>query len=148
MPHRTEKIESTLRKALAEVFARHLSDPRIIGMISMTRVDVSPDLKNAQVYVSILPEKYEKRTLAGLRHATRHIHALASKRLALKQVPHLDFRLDRSLKKEAGILDAIREGVTRTGPPEAPPEEAPEALPTDAEASEKASPQADTPPTQ
>lgn len=114
MSHRIQQIESTLRRALAEVLQSKIADPRIVGLVSITKLTVAPDLKNAYVYVSILPEKYERRTIAGLRHATRHIQRLAREKVALRVVPHLDFRLDESLKKQAALEQAIREGVSRT----------------------------------
>lgn len=56
MTHRIEQVESTLRKALAQVLQRSISDPRIRGMVSITDVDVSPDMKQAKICVSVLPE--------------------------------------------------------------------------------------------
>ncbi len=102
------QIESTLKRAVSEVLTRQISDPRIVGLISITHVDVSPDLHEAYVYVSVLPEQHQKRTLAGLRHATGYIHQLVKKAVALKTVPRLDFRVDESLKKEAVVLAAIQ----------------------------------------
>lgn len=114
MSVRKAQIESTLRRAISEVLVRHrAADPRIMGMVSVTRVDVSPDLKQGMVYVSVLPDRYEKRTLAGLRHATRFIQNEVSKQMTMKSMPHLDFRLDATLKKEAGIFDAIRRAKAR-----------------------------------
>ncbi|MFA9477210.1 30S ribosome-binding factor RbfA [Phycisphaerales bacterium AB-hyl4] len=115
MSHRIAQIESTLKRVIADVLHRRISDPRIEGMISITRVKVSPDLHNAFVYVSVLPEAKQKTTLAGLRHASRHIHSFVKKGVALRAVPHLDFRLDESIKKQAGIYDAIRRAAERTG---------------------------------
>ena len=108
MSHRKEQVESLMKKALAEVIARRLSDPRIEGMISITRIDCSPDLRDCMVYVSVLPDHVQKKTLNGLRHAAPHIHHKVKQLVALKTVPHLDFRLDASLKKQAEVLDAIR----------------------------------------
>ncbi|XAM00434.1 30S ribosome-binding factor RbfA [Phycisphaeraceae bacterium D3-23] len=127
MTHRVEQVESTMRKALAQVLQRKISDPRIRGMVSITKVDVSPDMKTAKVLISVLPEQYEKRTLAGLRAANRHIHGELKKLVAFRIVPHLDFRLDESLKTSDEIFDAISEAMARTG------EEGPAADVTDAD---------------
>ena len=113
MTHRIEQIESTLRKALAQVLQRRISDPRIRGMVSITDVDVSPDMKQAKVAVSVLPEEYAKRTLAGLRAADRHIQSEVKKLVALRVVPHLRFQLDASLKKAEAIYEAIDEAAQR-----------------------------------
>lgn len=116
MSFRKQQVESLLKRTVSQVLARQISDPRIVGMVSITHVDVSPDLHEALVYVSILPEKYQKRTIAGLRHATGHIYTLVRKAVALKTVPRLDFRLDESIKKEAAIFDAIQRGLAQEGP--------------------------------
>lgn len=107
MNHRIEQIESTLRKALAQVLQRKISDPRIRGLVSITDVDVSPDMKRARVLVSVLPEQYGKRTLAGLRAADRHIQSEVKKLVALRLVPHLHFELDQTLKRADEVFNAI-----------------------------------------
>lgn len=116
MSHRKSQIESTLKRAVAVTLARDVSDPRIEGMVSVVSLTCSADLKTARVGVSILPEKKQRATLAGLQHATRYIHALVSKRVDMKIVPHLDFVLDDSIKKEARVYDAIRRAIQVTEP--------------------------------
>lgn len=110
MTHRIEQAESTLRKALAQVLQRKISDPRIRGLVSITVLKISQDLKTAKVYVSVLPAEYEKRTLAGLRAADRHIQNEVKKLVALRIVPHLHFALDSSLKKADEVFDALASG--------------------------------------
>jgi ribosome-binding factor A len=111
MTFRKQQIESTLKRAVSQVLSRGLSDPRIAGLVSVTRLEVSPDLHDAYVYVSVIPDKYQKRTLAGLRHASPFIHSLVFKAVDLKGVPRLDFRLDTQIKKEAAVLGAIRRAM-------------------------------------
>lgn len=113
MTHRIEQVESTLRKALAQVLQRRISDPRIRGMVSITNVDISPDLKQAKVSVSVLPEEYARRTIAGLAAASRHIHNEIKKIVALRVVPHLKFELDVSLKQAEQVYKAIDEANAR-----------------------------------
>jgi ribosome-binding factor A len=117
MNHRIAQIESTLKRALAIVLSQQLSDPRLVGMVSITRLTVSPDLHDAYVYVSIMPDRYEKRTMFGLRHATGHIHALLCRAVQMRSVPHLDFRLDQSLKHQAQVDLALRRAAARGGTP-------------------------------
>lgn len=119
MSKRTEQIESVLLRSISKVLTRQISDPRIVGMISVTRVDVSPDLHDAYVYVSILPDRYEKRTIQGLKHASGYIHSLVRKDVAMRAVPRMDFRLDSTLKKSAVIFDAIRRGLGDAPPTDA-----------------------------
>ena len=118
MTHRIEQVESTLRKALAQVLQRSISDPRIRGMVSIMDVDVSPDMKQAKVAVSVLPEEYAKRTLAGLKAANRHIQGEVKKLVALRIVPHLRFELDDSLKQADQVFQAIDEAKAREQEPD------------------------------
>lgn len=108
MSFRKLQVESLLRRTLAVVLTQKLSDPRIEGMISITKVTVSPDFHDAFVYVSVLPEKHESKTLAALRHASRYIHRLVADEVTMGSVPQLDFRIDHALKKEAAVLLALR----------------------------------------
>ena len=116
MTHRLAQIESTLHRAISEVLARRMSDPRLAGLISVTKVTVSPDLHDAYIYVSVLPEQHQRRALLGLRHAATHIHRLVTKAVAMRTVPHLDFRVDETLKKQAVVFDAIQRGLNRESP--------------------------------
>ncbi|QDU71219.1 30S ribosome-binding factor RbfA [Mucisphaera calidilacus] len=120
MSHRIEQIASMLRRAISEVIQREISDPRVTGLTSITRIDVTPDLAEAFVYVSVLPEEHATRSVAGLNHASRHIHDGVIRRVSLRHVPKLRFRLDQSLKKQAEVLDAIRVANERTGPENGP----------------------------
>ncbi len=119
MSHRIEQAESTLRRVISQVLARRVSDPRIVGMVSVTRVEISPDRRNAGVFVSILPEQYEKRTMSGLMNAAIHIQNLVREEVAMRIVPHLSFHLDRSLKKQAEIFGAIDRALGADGSAEA-----------------------------
>lgn len=105
------------------VLQRDISDPRIEGLVSVLDVDVSPDMRNATVRVSVLPAEKAKTTLKGLEAAKVHIQHETRKRVALRIVPHLEFRLDESLKKQATVLDAIAKAMESTPP--APPESSP-----------------------
>lgn len=107
MSHRIEQAASTLQRVISSVLARRIADPRIVGMISVTRVEVSPDRRHAGVFVSILPEQYEQRAIKGLQQAAVHIQHLVRKEVAMRIVPHLEFKLDRTLKKQAEIFQSI-----------------------------------------
>jgi ribosome-binding factor A len=137
MSFRKQQVESLLKRAISQVLARQISDPRIAGLVSITRVDISPDFHDAFIYISVIPEKYQKRTVAGLRNAKGHIFNLVRKAVALKTVPNLDFRLDVSLKKESEVLDAIRRGIEHEKPlePAAEDEDGPDETQTPQEPS-------------
>lgn len=116
MSHRLAQIASLLRRAISEVLQRGLADPRITGLTSITRIDVTPDLAEAFVYVSVLPDEQAATSVAGLNHAAKHIHDQVRHKVTLKHVPKLRFRLDEMLKKQAEVLAAIREAEERSGP--------------------------------
>ena len=113
MSHRKLQIESTLKRTISQILLQRMSDPRISGMLSVTHVDVSPDGRNAAVHVSVVPEKLEKRTLHGLQHAAGYIQSLVRKAVVMRSIPHLDFRLDQSLKKQAAVFEAIDQGLAQ-----------------------------------
>lgn len=111
--HRLEQVASTLQRALAGALARGLSDPRVRGMVSVTRVEVSPDLRHASVFVTVMPQEHEKLTLEGLKAAAIHLHTVIKPQLQMRIVPHLHFKTDTQLKKEMSVLQAIGEARAR-----------------------------------
>ncbi|QDU32938.1 Ribosome-binding factor A [Poriferisphaera corsica] len=114
MSHKIAQIQSELNKAISKVLQTKISDPRIRGMISITRMKVTKDMKQALVHVSVLPKEYQNLTVDGLNHARVHIQHLVRNEVALRIVPHFEFRLDESLKKQAEIFTAINEGMEKT----------------------------------
>lgn len=127
MSHRIPQVEATLKKAIAQVLQRDLADPRIDAFVSITRVKISPDLANATIFVSIMPQEKQSKNIHGLRHATGHIRSLVLKKMATRTVPRFRFVLDESLKKEAAVYDAIRRGTEKTLPGQADPHDDTEA---------------------
>ena len=111
MSHRREQLERTLQRIIGKLITAGLADPRISGLISVTGVSVSPDLRNATVKVSVMPEARQRASIQGLRHAAGHIQSLVGKELRSRSIPHLYFQLDESLKKQADVLTAIRQAV-------------------------------------
>jgi ribosome-binding factor A len=120
---RQQKVASQIQRIVATVLLRDVADPRIDGLVSVTRVEVTPDLREAQVHISVLAGKRTPETvIEGIRSAARHIQGEVASGLALRFVPHLSFHLDDSLKKEAEIFQKIDEAVGRK-PPAAPADE-------------------------
>jgi len=111
--HRLEQVASTMQRALATALGKGLGDPRVRGMISVTRVEVSPDMRHADVFVTVLPEENERLTLEGLRAGCVHIQGIIKPQLSFRIVPHLHFKLDEKLKKEMSVLRAIADARAR-----------------------------------
>ncbi len=111
MTRRTEQLESTLRKVIGQLLEEGVNDPRVRGMISVLDVKMSDDMRKAIVEVSIYPEEQTRLTLSGLRSATLHIQKRASGLIRTRKMPHLEFKLSDTIKKQAEILTAIRDAV-------------------------------------
>jgi len=114
MSHRTEQLESTLRRTIGQIITEGLSDPRLRGIVSVTNVKVTDDKHTAVVDVSVMPEAFEKGTIQALRHAAKHIRHEVSQRVEARTLPFLDFKIDRSLKQQARVMDAINDAMSVT----------------------------------
>ena len=113
---RRTQVASALQRAIGQVLSRGLADPRVAGLISVTRVDVGPDLRDARVFVSVLPQRHESRVIHGLQHAAGHVQSELQGVLAMRHVPKLLFSLDDTLKKEAEIYSSIDASMRREQP--------------------------------
>ncbi len=113
MTQHASQIASALQRGIQQVLTRGLNDPRVRGMLSVTRVQLSPDLHQATIFVSVLPAEHGALSLHGLRHATAHIRTLVGRSVRIRRMPKFTFRLDESIKKESAVLTAITEARRR-----------------------------------
>ncbi len=119
MSRRIERLDSLIRDEISEMLLRQVNDPRLSGLISVTRVDVSPDLANARVFVSIMGEpEAQKDAMKALNSAAAFFHRELKHRLDIRRVPFLTFKQDTSIEKGAEVLSLINE----VAPPETPKE--------------------------
>jgi ribosome-binding factor A len=128
MSRRTEMLGSTIQQELAQIIMRELNDPRLVGMPSITRVKVSPDLSIADVYVTIMgTEGQQNAALNALKHSAGMMRTKLTKVLSLRQPPFLKFHIDEGLKREIAVLDLLRkvreEDAQRTQQQEQPQEQ-------------------------
>lgn len=109
MSRRTERVNDLLQEELAELLLTSVKDPRVgHGLVSITEVVVSPDLRHANVYVSHLGEESERdEVMAGLEHSEHYLHNELMKRLKMRHVPAIHFRLDPSLERGARLATLI-----------------------------------------
>jgi ribosome-binding factor A len=106
---RSERIGDQIRTEIADILVRRVKDPRI-GFVTVTAVEVTDDLRNARIYVSILGEvPLQKKTIQGLSRASGFIRSELGKRLSLKFLPQLSFHLDTSPQEGARILQLLEE---------------------------------------
>jgi len=106
---RQEKVARVIREAVSDAIARHLSDPRIDGFVSVTRVELTPDLRNANVYLSIFgkDQASQNKTFAAITHAKSRIQTLVAAWLQGKFCPVLHFHTDEKFKKTLEIMELI-----------------------------------------
>ncbi len=109
MTRRTRQVGEFLREELTDIIRREVKDPRI-GFMSVTRVDVTPDLRHAAVYISVLGTDDEREeTLKALRSASGFIRHHLKPRLRMRQIPELEFRDDRSMEHAEQIARTLRD---------------------------------------
>ncbi|NGY06146.1 30S ribosome-binding factor RbfA [Solimonas terrae] len=108
---RTLRINTQLQGELSTLIRGELSDPRVLG-VTITKVDVSPDLRNARISVSLLgSDEQLKDALKGLNHAAGKLRYELGERLRLRHVPQLHFAADTALREGDRISALIRAAV-------------------------------------
>ncbi len=119
MSRRTDRLSGLFRSELADLISSELRDPRITGMISITSVDVSPDLEHATVYVSVLAEDAEQQTasLAALNNAAPFLRKQLMRRVHIRRVPTFEFEADHTIEEGARMLDLMRKVAAERKPP-------------------------------
>jgi len=127
---RTDKVSAQLQRAVQQVIIRGLSDPRARGLITVTKVEVSRDLRDATIRISVLPHEHEKLTLHALKDASKHIRREAGELMAMHRLPAFHFKLDSSLRKQAEVIEALAQNAPQNDPP--PPANEGDAAPEDA----------------
>jgi len=105
---RSQRVGYLLREEIADIIIYKLKDPRI-GFVTVTGVDVTDDIKIAVVYISILKEEEKKTTLDILNSAKSFIRSELSKRLRMKFIPSIEFRLDSSIEYGSRIETLLNE---------------------------------------
>lgn len=107
--HRPERVAELIRQSVAEFLTGNVRDPRV-GFVTVTGVEVSPDLSHATIRVSVMGSEEEKtRSLEGLASAARFLRTQLSRELRLRTSPELHFMLDRGLDHAQRIDRVLRE---------------------------------------
>jgi len=108
---RQEKVARVVKEVVSEAVASHLSDPRITGFVSVTRVEMSPNLRSAEVYLSIFAETdgAKNKTFAAITHAGKRIQSLLGAALESKFCPVLHFHRDEHFQKTLETMRLIDE---------------------------------------
>lgn len=105
--NKLQRINEDVQYALSELI-RNVKDPRVQqGMISITGVDTTGDMKFCKVYLSVLGLKSEKELMKGLKSASGYLRHELGQKVKLRNVPELIFQLDKSIEYGAHINDIL-----------------------------------------
>ena len=111
---RADRVAEAIREEVATFLADGAKDPRIVGLVTVTGVDVTQDLRHAKIFVSVLGSDVEKAsTLEGLQSAAAHLRSRLGRSLRLRFAPELVFHADASVARASRIetlLEQIRDG--------------------------------------
>lgn len=107
MSHRIEKVENLIKQEISLIFLRELQDPAF-GLLTITNVKVSPDLKIAKIYVSVFEKDKREFVLKKVKSASSHIRSQLASRIRIKFVPELKFFIDDTLDYVEKIEGLIR----------------------------------------
>ena len=109
MSRRTQQMGEFLREEVTDIIRTELDDPRL-GFWTITRVEVSQEIRSARIYVSVMGTEQERKdTLKALRGAAGFIRTHLKPRMRTRIIPELDFRDDRSMEHAEEIARTLRE---------------------------------------
>ena len=107
---RSERVAEGIREEVATFLAEDAKDPRIVGLVTVTAVEVTRDLRHAKVFVSIMGSDVERQaTLEGLDSAAGHLRSRIGRALRLRVAPEVTFRYDESIARAAKIEALLAE---------------------------------------
>jgi ribosome-binding factor A len=106
---RQEKIARVIREAVSEAIANHISDPRMEALVSVTKVDVSSDMRIANVYLSLFggTETAQNKTYAAILHARKRIQGVLAEHIQSRFCPVITLHRDENFKKTLETLKLI-----------------------------------------
>ena len=106
---RLSGIQSELKKVLSDIIRNDMKDPRVSEMASVTRVEITRDLKYAKVYISVFDtEKKKNSTIETLSHAKHHIKNEIGARMRIRRLPEITFLLDTSIEYSTKISEMLK----------------------------------------
>lgn len=107
--NRLNRIDEEMKKEISHIITYDLKDPNITGLISVTKVKVSGDLKYAKVYVSMINAKDNKQVLAALKKSSGFVRTEIAKKMNLRLTPEIIFIFDDSIEYGAKIDTILKE---------------------------------------
>ena len=107
--NRLNRINEELKKEISNIISFELKNPDATGLISVTKVKITPDLKYAKVYISMLNAKSNEKTMEALKQSAGYIRSLIAKRINLRITPELVFEEDDSMEYGEKIDKILKE---------------------------------------
>jgi len=108
---RAQRAARLIQEEISKIIQRELRDPRI-GLITVTGVDVTDDLRYAKVFITVFKEENKEKTLEGLEHAKGFIRREIGQRIKMRFTPEIEFKFDDSAERGARIEEILRKIVT------------------------------------
>lgn len=129
MTQRTDRVDELLRQEIGAILSREVKDPRI-GFATVTKVETTPDLRHARVWVSVIGQRGERKsTIAALDRAMPFVRHELGGRLRLRRIPDLHVQLDDTAERGTRVLHLLEElEAGRLPADDGPPDD--ETLPT------------------
>jgi ribosome-binding factor A len=125
--HRSDRVAAAMREEIAIFLANDVKDPRIMGLVTVTAVEITRDLRHAKVFVSVLGSDSQRAaTFEGLNNVASHLRGRVGRALRLRVAPEIEFRNDDSVAHAAHIEQLLAQ-VRRDQPPETSPTDVPPA---------------------
>lgn len=110
MSRRTERVNQLIRAEISSLLLREVKDPRVCGLITITEVVTSPDLRSAKVFFSVMGSDEDKeKAVRGLAAATGFMRRELAQRLKLRHIPELNFCLDESIEHGSHVLELLKQ---------------------------------------
>ncbi|MBM3285989.1 MAG: 30S ribosome-binding factor RbfA [Candidatus Eisenbacteria bacterium] len=115
---RVARLREEILQQVSDILQNHLSDPRL-SWVSVARVDLSPDLRHAKIYISVLgSDEAQQESLRVLSRAAGAVRSELARRLRLRRIPEILFRADHSIQYSVRVLALLRElGFAGDEPP-------------------------------
>jgi len=108
MNHRLQRVSEVLKRELGTIIHREITFP--VSLVTVSAVDITPDLKNAHVFVSAIGDDNQRGTVLSLLEKNRvTLQRELAKRIVLKQTPHLHFKFDGAIERGTRVLGILDE---------------------------------------
>ena len=107
--NRMNKIDEEIKKEISTIISTELKNPHLTGLISVSKVKTTPDLRFAKVYVTMINEKSKKENLSILKQSSGYIRSAIAKKINLRYTPELVFEFDESIEYGSRIDEILKD---------------------------------------